>query len=76
MSKRDYAKEYREYHGTPAQKERRAARGRARYKMEKAGLVRKGDGMDVDHRNMNPKDNRRSNLRVQPKSVNRARNGK
>lgn len=76
MKKRDYAKEYREYHGTPEQKERRAARGRARYKLEKEGVVRRGDGMDVDHRNMNPKDNRRSNLRVQPKSVNRARNGK
>ena len=73
---RDYAKEYRDYHGTPRQKARRAARGRARYQMEKAGLVRKGDGMDVDHKNMNPKDNRRSNLRVQPKSANRARNGK
>ena len=75
-AKRDYAKEYREYHGTPEQKARRAARGRARHKMEKAGHVRKGDGKDVDHRNMNPMDNRRSNLRVQPKSVNRARNGK
>jgi hypothetical protein len=76
VSKRDYAKEYREYHGKPEQKARRAARGRARTKLENAGLVRKGDGMDVDHRNMNPHDNRRSNLRVQPKSVNRARNGK
>jgi hypothetical protein len=42
--------------------------------MEAKGRVRKGDGMDVDHRDRNPKNNSTGNLRVQPKSTNRARN--
>lgn len=46
---RDYKKEYREYHGTPEQKKRRAERNAARRKAEKAGKVRKGDGKEVDH---------------------------
>ena len=46
---RDYKKEYREYHGTPAQKKRRAARNAARRKAMKEGRVRKGDGKELDH---------------------------
>lgn len=73
---RDYAKEYRDYHAKPDQKKRRAGRNKARSLMEKAGRVSKGDGKDIDHKNMDATDNRMSNLRVQPKSVNRARQGK
>lgn len=51
-----------------------ASRKRARRKMEKAGKVRKGDGKDVDHKDRNPKNNGKSNLRVQSKSKNRGRN--
>lgn len=40
--------------------------------MEKAGKVHKGDGKDVDHKNSNPKDNSKGNLRVQSKSKNRS----
>jgi hypothetical protein len=69
---RDYKKEYAKYHGSAEQKRKRAARGRARYKMEKAGRVSKGDGKDVDHKNGNPTDNKTSNLRVQSKSKNRS----
>lgn len=47
--KRDYAKEYRDYHGTPEQKKRRAERNAARRKAEKEGKVRKGDGKEVHH---------------------------
>lgn len=47
--KRDYRKEYDEYHGTPAQKKRRADRNRARRKAEREGRVRKGDGKEVHH---------------------------
>jgi len=71
---RNYRKEYDNYQGRPEQIKNRDSRNAARREAEKRGLVRKGDGMDVDHKNMNPRDNRRSNLRVQPKSVNRARN--
>jgi len=75
--KRDYAKEYKDYHAKDTQKKRRAARNAARDIMEKKGKVTKGDGNDVDHINRNPRGNlgnSPSNLRVVRKSVNRARN--
>ena len=68
---RNYSKEYAQYHSRPDQKARRAARGRARYKMAKAGLVKKGDGKEVDHINMNPLNNSTVNLKILPSSINR-----
>ena len=68
------SKRQRAYNSSPLQKKRRAERNAARRKMEKAGKVSKGDGKDVDHKNMNTANNNKSNLRVQSKSVNRARN--
>lgn len=47
--KRDYAKEYADYHGTPEQKKRRADRNRARRQAERDGRVSKGDGKELDH---------------------------
>ena len=70
--KRDYRREYLVSHSSPEEKKKRASRNAARSKMEKAGKVRKGDGKDVDHRNSNPKDNSKGNLRVQSKSANRS----
>ena len=64
----------RKYNGSPEQKKNRASRNAARRAAEKAGKVRKGDGRDVDHKNMNPRDNRKSNLQVMSKSKNRAKN--
>ncbi len=76
---RDYKREYAKYHGSAKQKRRRAQRNAARRKLEKAGKVHKGDGKDVDHKrrraNSSKMDNSESNLRVQSKSKNRARNG-
>ena len=73
MSKpRNYKREYKTYHKKPVQKKRRAQRNAARRKMTKAGVVRKGDGKDVDHKNRNTADNRRKNLRAVPKSKNRS----
>ena len=69
---RDYKREYKVSHSSPEEKKKRASRNAARSKMEKAGKVRKGDGKDVDHRNSNPKDNSKGNLRVQSKSANRS----
>jgi hypothetical protein len=51
----------------------RVARNAARRALIKAGKVKKGDGKDVDHKNNNPRDNRRSNLSVMKKSRNRAK---
>lgn len=47
-----------------------AKRKAARRKLEKAGV--KVKGKEVDHKNGNPKDNSRKNLRVTSKSANRS----
>tara|TARA_R110000782_G_scaffold11332_1_gene34568 strand:- start:189 stop:449 length:261 start_codon:yes stop_codon:yes gene_type:complete len=73
MSTRDYRKEYDNYQGTPAQRKRNDARKAARRKMVAAGKVKKGDGMDVNHKNGNPKDNNMANLGVESKNTNRSR---
>lgn len=49
--KRNYKKEYKQFHSSPKSKKDRAARNRSRRKAEKAGKVRKGDGKDVHHPN-------------------------
>lgn len=64
----------RAYNSSPEQKKNRASRNAARRAAERDGKVRKGDGKDVDHQNMNPRDNRKSNLKVMDKSKNRAKN--
>jgi len=76
MSKRerDYAKEYRDYHGKPEQIKRRAARNKSRQKLKDAGVNVKGK--DVDHKDHNPCNMKASNLRVRSVSANRADNRK
>jgi len=74
--KRNYRKEYDDYHAKPEQKKRRASRNAARNGLAKKGIVRKGDGKEVDHKDMNPRNNKRSNLRVVPKKVNRTKQPK
>jgi hypothetical protein len=54
-------------------KKRRAARNKARRFLEREGRVHKGDGKDVDHRDGNPHNNGKSNLRVMDASANRSR---
>lgn len=49
-TKADYKKHYEEYQGTPEQIRKRSLRNQARRELEKEGLVRKGDGKDVDHK--------------------------
>ena len=49
-----------------------ASRKAARRKLEAKGVVKKGDGKDVDHKNRNPNDNSTKNLKAKPKSVNRS----
>ncbi len=69
----DYDKAYLK---TPEQRKRNAARKRARYAMEKKGLVREHDGKDVNHksaRKHGPLNNSPSNLNVESKKTNRSR---
>ena len=69
---RNYKKEYKNYQSTGVQKKRRASRNAARNALKKAGIVKKGDGKDVNHRNGNPMDNRAKNLSVTTKRANRS----
>jgi 5-methylcytosine-specific restriction endonuclease McrA len=72
--RRDYRKEYDNYHSKPEQKKNRAKRNAARATMEKAGKVSKGDGQDVAHKKPLAKggSNEKSNLKVASRSKNRS----
>ena len=72
--KRNYRQEYDRYHSKPQQRKNRSKRVLARRLMMKLGKVRKGDGKDVDHKDGNPQNNGKGNLRVRDKSENRADN--
>lgn len=72
MAERDYAKEYRDYHGKPEQIARRAGRNKARSLMIKDGKAHKGDGKDVHHKDHNTTNNKRSNLAIMSASKNRS----
>ena len=65
--------EYEQYQSSAKAKAERASRNSARRAALKKGLVHKGDGKDVDHRNSRPTDNRASNLRVMSASANRGK---
>lgn len=68
---RDYQKE-RQYDSRPKVKAKRAARNRARYALMKKGIVKVGDGKDVDHKNGNALVNNLSNLHAISASANRS----
>jgi len=55
-----------------ARADKNRARKRARYALEKAGVARRNDGKDVDHKDGNPKNNSKSNLRLLSKAANRS----
>jgi len=63
---KDYKALYKRFHSSTKAKKQRAMRNTARRRMEKAGLVKKGDGMHVDHIKPLSKGgtNGRKNLRV------------
>ena len=70
--KRNYKGEYKKYHSSTEQKKRRVSRNTARRRMVAAGKAKKGDKKDVAHKTGNPKDNRKSNLRVVARNLNRS----
>lgn len=72
--KRDYKKEYRDYHGRPEQVKNRAKRNKARSTM---GL-KVGDKREVDHKQPLSKggSNKKSNLRAVSRRTNRRKAAK
>ena len=72
-TKRNYKKEYLKFHSSTTAKKDRASRNQARRVLAREGRVTKGDGKDIDHSNGNPRDNRKSNLKVMSRSRNRAK---
>ena len=74
--KRNFGREYAQFHASPEQKKARASRNAARRKLEREGRVSKGDGRDVDHVNKNALDNSPKNLRVRTVRANRRDHGR
>lgn len=64
----------RKYNSKPSSKKDRASRNSARSEAEKAGKVKKGDGKDIDHKDSNPRNNKKGNTQVMSASKNRAMN--
>ena len=73
-AKRNYKREYAEYHSKPEQKKNRAARNAARRKM---GL-KVGDPREVDHKKPLSKggSNSKKNLRIVSRLINRRKGAK
>jgi hypothetical protein len=69
---RDYAKEYKNYHSRPEQIKKRSSRNKARRLLMKLGKAKKGDGKDVHHKDGNPMNNKKSNLKLLIKNKNRS----
>lgn len=77
--KRDYRTEYDKYQSRSSVKKRRARNNTARRRLEREGVVTKGDGKHVAHKDNNTRNQSRNNLSVQSASKNssvpRTKNG-
>ena len=56
--------EYKKYHSSDKMKKERALRNKNRRAATRTGRVKKGDGNHIDHKDGNPKNNSKKNLRV------------
>ena len=70
----NYRKEYDNYHSRRKQRKNRSSRVLARRIMKQRLGVKRIKGKDVDHKDGNPRNNSRSNLRIRSTSSNRSRN--
>jgi hypothetical protein len=70
---RDYKKEYAKFQSSTESKKDRAHRNKVRREALRDGRVKRGDGKDIDHKDGNPRNNSKKNLRVVSKSTNRAK---
>lgn len=66
-------REYQLYQSSSKQKAERAARNNARRAALRKGIVHKGDGKDIDHRDSNPLHNNPRNLVVMSEHRNRGK---
>ena len=71
---RNYKREYKNYHSKPEQRANRSSRNIARRLMAKRLGKAKLAGKDVDHKDGNPLNNSKGNLRVTSVAHNRSRN--
>lgn len=72
------SKKQRAYNARPEQKKARAARNKARRQALKKGIVKKGDGKDIDHKKplTNGGSNSKKNQRVLSVKKNRSKGGR
>ena len=68
--KRNYKKEYAKFQSSDKAKKDRASRNKVRRQALKSGKVKKGDSTSIDHKDGNPRNNKKSNLRVMSRSAN------
>ena len=73
-SSANYVRNYKQEARTesPVRRKKRNMRNKARRMATKAGKVKKGDGKDVHHKDGNPLNTNKSNLKIMSRSKNRS----
>ena len=71
MTKRNFRKEYDKFQSSSSSKKDRAHRNKVRRLALRLKKVKKNDKKDIDHKDGNPRNNKKSNLRVVSRSTNR-----
>ena len=71
---RDYKSDYAKFQSSTEAKKDRASRNKIRRELLRTGRVKKGDtSVEIDHVDSNPRNNSPKNIRVIPRSKNRAK---
>lgn len=65
--------EHEQFQSSPEAKKANSARVSARKKAIRKGIVHKGDGRELDHKDSNPLNNSSSNIRVISRTANRSK---